>query len=834
MLEWALRYLRLGWPVIPLRGKIPLTENGSRDATLNESQVRAWWTQWPDANVGLATGHGWFAIDVDVKGGGQETWDMLRSQYVRLPDTPEQITGTGGRHILFRAPADFTVRNSQGKLGPGIDVRGEGGYIVACPSVHPETGRRYDWDGLKDLEDTPIAPAPPWLVVLLREAQARASTPEPAPATIAEGQRNSTLFKEACRLRRMAWSEQEILASLRAINRGRCHPPLPEAELTQIAESAARYRSSTRANLLSGASPPADLGGEPELPVTESDIEVAVAQAIAQNDLLSAVNLAPNVARLKVHSQTLIKLKLRQHFGREFPARDFERSVREAVQHGSNGHYDPPAPRDPDGKWPDLRQHPLTDSGNAERLLAMFRAELRYCIEMRKWLVWDGRRWMVDDAGMASQYAKRMCRELYAQAIGNDVLSKFARKSESHAGISAMLNRASTEPGVPVAARELDQQPYLFNCPNGVVDLRTGELVPHDRGLLITKLCKFAYRPKAECPRFLAFLQWAMGQNPEADLSERTVRMLAFLQRAFGYSLTADVSEKCAFICYGDKGNNGKTTLLTLFKNLVGEYAAQISIDTLMVQRGSADAALRADMADLRGARFVITSEVEEQHKLSEGKLKYITAGQGEIKSCRKYENPIEFEATHKLWMDCNHRPRVTGTDEAIWSRLKCIPFEVRIEREDPEFDLKLKEKLESESEGILAWAVRGAMRWFDPEAAGLGQPPEVGQANVEWREHDDPLKQFLEDACEIEKDAWCQSAVLTAAYAHWCRREHEKYPLTREKFHERMKAKGFQMSRSRRSSDGRQLRSTEGVRVKDDFSKQMNASGDPWRGLAD
>jgi hypothetical protein len=139
MLEFALRYIRLGWPVLPLRGKLPLVEHGSKDASADEAQVRAWWEKWPQANIGLATGHKFFAVDVDQKGGGLETWEALLAQHGQIPDTIEQLTGTGGRHVLFDLPLDFEVHNSQGKLGPGLDIRGVGGYIVAAPSVHPQT-----------------------------------------------------------------------------------------------------------------------------------------------------------------------------------------------------------------------------------------------------------------------------------------------------------------------------------------------------------------------------------------------------------------------------------------------------------------------------------------------------------------------------------------------------------------------------------------------------------------------------------------------------------------------------------------------------------------------
>lgn len=835
MLEWALRYIKLGWPVIPLKGKLPLTENGSKDASLNETQIRAWWKRWPDANIGLATGHAFFAVDVDIRGGGEESWDMLLSQYVAFPRTPEQLTGTGGKHILFALP-DFPVKNSQGKLAPGIDVRGVGGYIVACPSVHPETKRSYSWDGLEDIENQKIAAAPPWLLVRLQEAERLGRvTPEVAkiPDQIPEGGRNDTLFRAAAGFRRKGFSADEIYKTLSIINESRCHPPLPAAEIRTIADSAARYAPDARANVFRpGASaPPA---GEPlpegEMPLGPADIEAAVDDAIANNDLLSAVKLAPYIAKLRPATQVLIKTKLRLHFKKEFPAQDFERALKDLA--GGSGERAPgqviqmPPPTDggpPKGPIsPDLLGYPLTDSGNGERIVTLFGDDIRYCIEMKKWLVWDGQRWAVDERQMATQKAKQMARLLWTQGIGREAIEKWARKSESNAGITAALQRASTEKTMPISAVELDQPIYLLNCLNGVVDLRTGKLLPHDRGYLITKMCHVTYKPDAQCPRFLKFLHWAMGANPEAEMTQRSVSLISFLQRMFGYSLTGDVSEKCVFIFYGPKGNNGKTTMLTLFRRLLSEYAAQISIDTLMSR--TQDAALRADMADLRGARFAVTSEVNEGQKLSEAALKYITAGADSlIKACRKYENPMEFPATHKLIMDCNYRPNVRGADDAIWDRLKSINFNVRMEKDDPDLDKKLIEKLIAESEGILAWAVRGCVRWAEH---GLGHPPEIGQATEEWREHDDPLKEFIEDSCDLGVEAWVRTAELTAAYAWWCKKNNEKYPLGRERFHERLMSKGLRKSRSRRDSDRAQLRTWEGIQVNAEVSKQMLAEG--------
>jgi putative DNA primase/helicase len=172
----------------------------------------------------------------------------------------------------------------------------------------------------------------------------------------------------------------------------------------------------------------------------------------------------------------------------------------------------------------------------------------------------------------------------------------------------------------------------------------------------------------------------------------------------------------------------------------------------------------QTDLADLRGARFVMTSETEQGQRLAEGKLKRITQGMGRIKAVRKYENPIEFAETHKLFIDANHKPVVRGTDNAIWNRLYPIPFDVTIPPD--EIDRDLPNKLLAESEGILVWAVRGAVRWY---REGLRRPPEVAEANREWRDESDHLGRFLEERC-VSGDAFSVKAgVLYSDYRTWC-----------------------------------------------------------------
>ena len=558
-----------------------------------------------------------------------------------------------------------------------------------------------------------------------------------------------------------------------------------------------------------------------EIPLSAADVEAAVDAAIAADDLVGAMRLAPELAALRPMDRAVVVAKLTEHFKRRISKRDLEKAIKDATESARAAAAPPVEEDEPalDGE-PDLLCYPLTDTGNGERIVALFGSDIRYCVEMKRWLVWDGTRWAVDELNVMRQKAKLMARRLYAQGKGNSNYENHARASESYAAVTAALGSASTDKGIPITVAELDQHPYLLNCPNGVVDLRDGKILRNNRDFLITKLCPVPYQPKAQCPRFVGFLQWAMGANPEADISERTARLVGFLQRAFGYSLTSDVSEKAVFILHGERGNNGKTTLLTLFRDMLGrDYSGQLVIDTVMSMKNQ-DATTRADLADLRGVRLVVTSEVEKEHKLNEGKIKYITAGMGSIKSCRKYENPIEFTATHKLFMDCNHRPTVRGVDDAIWRRLKLIPFEVTVSEEEK--DLQLPAKLRAEMPGILAWAVAGCGLWF---REGLGDPPEVSEAGQEWREHDDPLKEFIDDCCLLNEDRFVKASELGLAYEWWAKQNRERYPLGRESFNERLQAKGLKQSRSRRI-DSKQARAWEGIELRPEVVAALRKSG--------
>jgi P4 family phage/plasmid primase-like protien len=436
--------------------------------------------------------------------------------------------------------------------------------------------------------------------------------------------------------------------------------------------------------------------------------------------------------------------------------------------------------RDSGSVGPDLLspQFYPEDVGNAQRLIALHGQDMRYCHEFKKWLVWNGRTWERDTEGQALAMAKDAMKKFAVQAMteftnleepssADRARLRFATSSLKENRLLSLLHLA--QPELHILTRDMDTDPHLINFRNGTVDLRTGELIPHRREHYITKQLRYNYTPQAQCPMFLSFLRQITAAHPE---------FLNHLQRAFGYSLTGITIEKTLFLLHGP-GDNGKSTLLATFLALLGDYAVLLQIDTLMVHKFESNNT-NADLAELRGARFVMTSETEKNQRLAEAKIKRVTQGMGEISATRKYENPIRFKESHKLWIDANHLPTVRGTDNAIWNRLQPIPFDTVITKDAQDKDLPAK--LLTEAEGILAWTVAGAKLWYE---SGLQKPAAVEKARDEWRTESNQIARFVDARCEFDptNKTVVGSTDLYKAYKLWCVETGEKYTESQKSF---------------------------------------------------
>lgn len=477
---------------------------------------------------------------------------------------------------------------------------------------------------------------------------------------------------------------------------------------------------------------------------------------------------------------------------------------------------------------PELLRFPLSEAGAANRLIARWGENMRFVSQWRAWICWDAAagRWRRDLDGQAERWAleslraaRAACRVHQGAAMATgEVPAKIEAallKLETDRKIAGILSLARVQCGITVQAQDLDADRYLLKpAGRGTYDLRRGELREDRRGDLITMAAGFAFDPAAQCPQWERFLKTWMGDTDDATEAERAraVEGIAFLHRAAGLSASGDVTDKATFCLFGPT-NSGKTTFLEALRCVLGDYATQIRIDSLLANGRQSDGNQQSDLAGLMGRRFATTSEAEAGQRLSEATIKYLSqGGETKIKCARKYENQVEFPAVHKLWMDSNDRPNVKATDDSSWKRLRPIRFPRRVP--DHAIDKTLGAKLRAEGPGILNWLLEGFKLW---QAEGLGDPVGVQEAREEWKAECDSLRLFVEECCELrpdDPDCWAPAGELFARYEEWAKDSGERFPLGRRSFAERLKALGCVNANKRSDSNGHRLRSWEGIEI--------------------
>lgn len=768
--DQALAYAARGWHVLPLHtvapdgqctcgkgeacpspAKHPRTRNGLKEATTDEQTIRGWWARWPDANIGLRTGpeSGVYVLDIDPDHGGEQSIEDLEQSYQPLPAGPRALTGGDGIHHLYRYPDEGEWPNTAGKLGPGLDTRGVGGYIVAPPSLHI-SGNRYEW-----LDETAPLPTPPgWLLALVKKPDPPTRTTNPAPvvprhtagstpyglaaleretselAAAVEGTRNNTLIKVAMQLYELVNGGEldpgVVDDQLRGIAR---QIGLGDLEIDTTLRSAAQRTGST-----ARVAPP-----RPERPATP----VEALPPLTDDD-----------APMPLRPTTTVD------------ADDIDRV--------------PAALSD-------------TDIGNARRLVNMHGSDLRWISQWRAapWLVWDGRRWLRDRTGEIERRAKDTADTILIEAaLGPDTADKakrirFALDTSKRPRLEAMIALARTEPGIPIQPVDLDADPWLLNVENGTLDLRTGELHPHRREDLITKIAPVVYDPAATHPVWDQFIDEATNHDPT---------FARFLARAVGYSLTGSTAEEVLFFLLG-RAATGKSTFIAALEATLGEYSTHADFETFLARQGVGGP--RPDIARLAGARFVNSVEVDDGARLAEGLVKTLTGGDM-ITARFLFGDEFEYRPQFKLWLAANHAPRVGYGDDAIWRRILRIPFDTVIpkERRDPTIKATLTDP-NAAGPAILAWAVRGCLEW---QQIGLQIPSVITTATGQYRADMDPLKEFLDEYCDLgtTPEHWVLTSSLRKAYEHWADEVGLRKRLHPKAFADALRSHGCEQKRGR------------------------------------
>lgn len=412
-----------------------------------------------------------------------------------------------------------------------------------------------------------------------------------------------------------------------------------------------------------------------------------------------------------------------------------------------------------EGHGDPLPSEPHTELGYARRLIHVYGDRIRHVVAWNRWLVWNGTRWEPDETGSVPLFQKSIARRVTDAALalpldqGRKSAYAEAKKFETSAAVSGALKLAGTEAELAVSPAHLDADPFLLNCTNGVLDLRTGQLEPHAPGLLLTKITGAAYQPSAAGSRFNRFLERI---QPDTD-------MRAFLARLLGHALEGRVVNHVLPILYG-QGANGKGTLIGAALAALGDYGDAADPELLTAKSFDAHP---TGVADLFGLRLAILHESDHGRRLAEGTVKRLTGGD-RIKARRMRENFWSFAPSHTFVMLTNHKPLVAGTDEGIWRRLRLVPFDVVIP--DEERDEHLGDELACELEAVLAWLVAGYQDYH--QRGGLDEPDDVIKATAGYRDESDALKRFLDERCFTGPHHFVRSSELFGAWRTWCARE--------------------------------------------------------------
>jgi putative DNA primase/helicase len=790
-------------------GKHPSIAEWNTQATPNEDTVKSWWSSSSDQNVAVyCRPSGFFVIDIDPRAGGPDSFEKFESLVDgALPPTVEAITGEysmngkiqRGRHLFYRCDESEALVGNLKKSGlSGIDIK-HNGYVLIAPSRH-FSGVCYEWAPGKAPWEIEIARAPEELLVALRKRGRRSGTSldegdwsfldsmdfggervdvdRLLSEGIDEGSRAVDIYSMACALANKFPVDTEagrlaVETMMIRFNAEKVRPPLelegpggllmhvrraiqfvidnPKTErlwpgLKEWAnksteESRAAIAKQQAANLQRASVTPA----ETNLPGT---IGGAVYSAMVDGDSLSAAASLTNI---------------------DVP-------------------LDPDALGAEEGGEPGKRS--LTDTGNGRRLVDSFGPAVRYTPGLG-WFHWDGGYWKPDVENLEM---RELCKKV-APIIASEVVHylddadkqseviRWAQQAKSNARINGAIESATSDPRVQVAVESWDSDETLLGVANGVIDLRTGELLKGRPDLYITRRAPVAYNPGIRNVRWEQFIDFATGGDKELQ---------EWLQKAAGYSLTGLRTYDIMFLVYGPPGS-GKNTLVEALVKAMGtsQYAWPLDSSILAQGDGQAHGSDLYHWAELRGRRLVWVDELPESERMKENSVKKLT-GSSEISARSPGEKPFTFQSRAKLWITTNHRPIIS--DDAMWRRIRPVPMTRVPENPDPDLKHYLFDP-EGGLPAVLSWAVEGAIKLLGSSARdALGWCSVVSEAAEIYRKNEDRIGFFLTEETKESEGASIPIKSLYAVYRVWSEERGEK-PMTQIAFQRKLSERGLEIN---------------------------------------
>lgn len=753
VLHAAQEFAARGWHVFPVpagtkKSHKSAVHSGGRKwgATTDPVEIEQDWKRWPDANVGIACGplSGLLVIEADTLAGhnvdGIANLNALIERHGQLPDTIEALSPSGSLHIYFKWPDGRNIRNSAGQVAPGVDVRGDGGMVLAPPSVKPGIDLPYRWKNPPGLFD--LADCPKWLLDLCEKPVAKTSAGQQCSRTTS------------------AWADKAMkdeIATIFAAPEGRRNPALNDAafNLSQIVagggldESFVRDRL-TAAGIAVGLTPEethATVNSgftaglkKPRVPKERDCVAarpfeeiLSDAESLDPDDLDAIEVITTEAASLNPVRRDRIYRTIKDATG--IPLGTLKDQMKGE------------APPEPDQLQ--LARIALDGVGR-ENII---------CADVFVWR-WDG-------CGVWKQQPERAVKQLV-----QGCLDGLEQVDVSAALVNAVTDVLQSEIFKP--NHQFNRgNPETINCINGELQLNGLQWIlrPHNRENYRTTQIPVAYDRDATAPMFEAFLEQVFR-----DDDDRTEKIRALLE-LMGYTLMSHARHE-RFVMLIGPGANGKSVLLAVLEALLGPP------NVAGVQPSNFDRSFQR--AHLHEKLANIVTELRQGEVIADAELKAITSGEPATVE-HKYQPPFVMRPFATCWFGTNHLPHTRDFSEALFRRATILQFNRTFQPHEQ--DPTLKEKLQTELAGILNLATDA---YAQALVKGFTQPRSSDAAKSEWRLEADQVAQFVEDACQSADEAEAAIGDVFSSYGLWVAQNGIRKSLTLKGLRQRLTRLGY------------------------------------------
>jgi putative DNA primase/helicase len=524
---------------------------------------------------------------------------------------------------------------------------------------------------------------------------------------------------------------------------------------------------------------------------------------IATKDTDALFDAVPQLALLSLVNYGKCKNRIKEAFGKTLNMNDLERAVvaernrkRSSSERGQDYSQNVHAP-DEVPLEVQLCQFTDDDAGNGDAMELLAGQDYLYS-PARGWFFNTETHWKLDPEGAEARKTAvdtLRTRRHAAVELDREAIVKCTKGEDKR--VNGCINRFKTL--VNISFDEFDNDPDALNCRNGVVNLRTGEVIPHDRDQRFTYCLPVEHKPGASSQEWIDYLGSVVGGGQD---------VIDYLQMALGYSLTGHTREEILFYLFGPP-RSGKGTLAEIFMRLMPDpIATMVDFNSFTAKR-EGDVS-NFDLAPLKPSRMIFASESNRSQSLNPAKIKQLTGGDS-VRACFKHKDFFSYRPQFKVWMMSNHSVNGDPEDDALWGRVRVIEF--------PNSFLGLEDKAKKERlkqpdalEAVLAWAIEGSRKWYALGSSGLIAPSSVVDITRKHRDELDYVQQWIDEACEVH-DVWSASEDVAKSYTAWCKNNNVSYIKNPKELSQSLKAKGFTTG-VQRKVEGKNKKGVEGLYV--------------------